>query len=50
MAQVAKDCLLGVENTRYWLEDLVYDTDEYGKRVRESQQSTPTAGDTRQNK
>ena len=50
MAQVAKDCLLGVENTRYWLEDLVYDTDEYGKRVRESQQATPTPGDTRQNK
>ena len=33
--QVAKDSLLSLELAKCWLEDLIYDTDEFSKRIKE---------------
>ena len=34
--QVAKDSLLSLDLAKCWLEDLIYDTDEYSKRIKEA--------------
>ena len=38
--KVAKDCLSSLERAKYWLEDLLYDTDLYEKTVKLDKEET----------
>jgi len=47
--QVAKDCLSSLERAKYWLEDLLYDTDLYEKTVKLDKEETIPNNQNRSN-